>query len=142
MSGAEYKMDVYVVEKAGKLEIDKILVNKTKNDQGTSDSETGKVDIGNDLSKNGFNFVNTYAQEAGTGTDPVNPGTDPDVDYTNNGSLKVSKTINAKELLVQLIHLALQQHLYSQKELAWIHLAQKQVKTNLYLIQMELTNSI
>ena len=97
MSGAEYKMDVYVVEKAGKLEIDKILVNKTKNDQGTSDSETGKVDIGNDLSKNGFNFVNTYAQEAGTGTDPVNPGTDPDVDYTNNGSLKVSKTINAQE---------------------------------------------
>lgn len=96
MSGAEYKMDVYVVEKSGKLEIDKILVTKTKNDQGNPDSETGKVDVGNDLSKNGFEFVNTYAQEAGTGTDPVDPGKDPDVDYDNNGSLKVSKTIDAQ----------------------------------------------
>lgn len=97
MSDAEYKMDVYVVEKTGgKLEIDKILVNKVKDDNGDPDSTTGKVDIGNDLSKNGFEFVNTYAQEAGTGTDPVNPGTDPDVDYANNGSLKVSKTINAQ----------------------------------------------
>ena len=89
MSGAEYKMDVYVVEKAGKLEIDKILVNKTKNDQGTSDSETGKVDIGGNVGSNGFNFTNTYAQEAGTGTDPTTPGTD----YTDNGALKVSKTV-------------------------------------------------
>ena len=95
MSSAEYKMDVYVVEKTdGKLEIDKILVNKVKNDKG--DEATGKVDVGNDSSKNGFEFVNTYAQEAGTGTDPVNPGTDPDVDYANNGSLKVSKTIDAQ----------------------------------------------
>ena len=98
MSSAEYKMDVYVVENtSGTLEIDKILVTKTKNDKGKPDNETGKVDIGSDPSKNGFEFVNTYAQEAGTGTDPVNPGTDPDVDYDNNGSLKVSKTIVAQD---------------------------------------------
>lgn len=96
MSGAEYKMDVYVVENtSGTLEINKILVNKVKDDKG--DDATGKVDVGNDSSKNGFEFVNTYVQEAGTGTDPVNPGTDPDVDYANNGSLKVSKTINAQD---------------------------------------------
>ena len=42
MSQAEYKMDVYVVEKTGgALEIDKILVTKTKNDQGKPDAETG-----------------------------------------------------------------------------------------------------
>ena len=29
-----------------------------------------KVDIGGDASKNGFNFVNTYVQEAGTGEKP------------------------------------------------------------------------
>ena len=92
MSSAEYKMDVYVVEKTGgTLEIDKILVNKVKDDNGND--ATGKVDVGNDSSKNGFEFVNTYAQEAGTGTDPSNPGTD----YTDNGALKVSKTINAQD---------------------------------------------
>ena len=59
MSKAEYRMDVYVVEKTGgTLEIDKIIVNKTKGDK---DGETtGKVDIGGDASKNGFNFVNQY----------------------------------------------------------------------------------
>lgn len=92
MSGAEYKMDVYVVENtSGTLEINKILVNKVKDDKG--DDATGKVDVGNDSSKNGFEFVNTYVQEAGTGTDPSNPGTD----YTDNGALKVSKTINAQD---------------------------------------------
>lgn len=95
MSKAEYTMDVYVVEKTGgKLEIDKILVNKKIDDEGNG--TTGKVDIGGNVDSNGFNFTNTYAQEAGTGTDPVNPGTDPDVDYDNNGSLKVSKTIDAQ----------------------------------------------
>ena len=34
--------------------------------------------------------------EAGTGTDPTNPGTDPDDDYTKYGSLNVSKTIDAQ----------------------------------------------
>lgn len=95
MSQAEYKMDVYVLENTeGNLVIDKILVNKTKNDNG--DTATGKVDIGNDSTTNGFNFVNTYVQEAGTGTDPSNPGTGPD-GYTENGSLKVSKKIDAQE---------------------------------------------
>ena len=54
MSSAEYKMDVYVVEKSGTLEIDKILVTKTKNDKGDPDSETGKVDIGDNKDNNGF----------------------------------------------------------------------------------------
>lgn len=96
MSQAEYKMDVYVLENTeGNLVIDKIIVNKTTNDNG--DTATGKVDIGNDSTTNGFNFVNTYVQEAGTGTDPTNPGTDPDDDYTKYGSLNVSKTIDAQE---------------------------------------------
>ena len=96
MSKAEYKMDVYVVENpAGTFKVDNIVVNKTKDNEGNGD--TGKVDISGDKTKNTFNFVNTYVQEAGTGTDPVNPGTDPDVDYDNNGSLKVSKTIVAQD---------------------------------------------
>lgn len=66
MSQAEYKMDVYVVENAGTLAIDKIIVNKTKDDN--NDPATGKVDIGGDVNGNGFNFVNTYVQEAGTGS--------------------------------------------------------------------------
>lgn len=94
MSQAEYKMDVYVVENtSGTLEIDKILVTKTKNDKGEPDSTTGKVDIGNNKDNNGFNFTNTYVQEAGTGTDPTNP----DPTYKDNGALKVSKTINAQD---------------------------------------------
>lgn len=53
MSDAEYRMDVYVVEKTGgTLEIDKIIVNKTKDDKGKA--TTGKVDIGGDASKNGY----------------------------------------------------------------------------------------
>ena len=94
MSQAEYKMDVYVVEKSGALEIDKILVNKVKDDNGNPDSTTGKVDIGNNKD-NGFNFTNTYVQEAGTGETP-NP-TKPDPDYTKYGSLNVSKTIDAQD---------------------------------------------
>lgn len=90
MSKAEYRMDVYVVEKTGgTLEIDKIIVNKTKGDK---DGETtGKVDIGSDAKKNGFNFVNTYVQEAGTGENP-NPN-NPDPDYTKYGALNVSKKV-------------------------------------------------
>lgn len=92
MSKAEYRMDVYVVEKTGgTLEIDKIIVNKTKGDK---DGETtGKVDIGSDAKKNGFNFVNTYVQEAGTGKpDPDKPVT-PDPDYKKYGALNVSKKV-------------------------------------------------
>ena len=90
MSKAEYRMDVYVVEKTGgTLEIDKIIVNKTKGDK---DGETtGKVDIGSDAKKNGFNFVNTYVQEAGTGEKP-DPNK-PDPDYKTNGALNVSKKV-------------------------------------------------
>lgn len=95
MSQAEYKMDVYVVEKSGALEIGKILVTKTKNDKGDPDSTTGKVDIGNDAGKNGFNFTNTYVQEAGTGETP--DPTNPDPDYKKYGSLNVSKKIDAQD---------------------------------------------
>ena len=88
MSRAEYTMDVYVTKADSGLEIANIIVNKTKDDKGTS--ATGKVDI-TDTDKNGFNFTNTYAQEAGTGTDP----TKPDPTYTDDGSLNVTKKINA-----------------------------------------------
>lgn len=91
MSKAEYKMDVYVVENpVGTFKVDQIVVNKTKNDKGAD--EGGKVDISGDETNNTFNFVNTYVQEAGTGTDPTNP----DPDYKKNGALKVSKTIDAQ----------------------------------------------
>ena len=94
MSKAEYKMDVYVVENpVGTFKVDQIVVNKTKNDKGDTDSETGKVDIGDNVDKNGFNFVNTYVQEAGTGPNPSTP----DPTYKDNGALKVSKTIAAPE---------------------------------------------
>lgn len=90
MSQAEYKMDVYVSNNNNnKYEITKIIVNKTKDDKGDTDNTTGKVDIGNS-DTNGFSFTNTYVQEAGTGTDPTNPGED----YENYGSLKVTKTVN------------------------------------------------
>lgn len=88
MSRAEYTMDVYVTNGDSGLEIANIIVNKTKDDKGTS--ATGKVDI-TDTDKNGFNFTNTYAQEAGTGTDP----TKPDPTYTDDCSLNVTKKINA-----------------------------------------------
>ena len=89
MSQAEYTMNVYVSNVGNKLEISNIIVNKTKDDEGnTAQDTTGKVDISN-TDKNGFNFTNTYVQEAGTGTDPVNPGPD----YTTYGSLDVSKII-------------------------------------------------
>lgn len=86
MSHAEYTMDVYVTNGDNGLGISNIIVNKTKDDKGTE--TTGKVDISN-TDKNGFKFTNTYVQEAGTGTDPVNPGPD----YTKYGSLDVSKII-------------------------------------------------
>ena len=89
MSEAEYRMDVYVQETAASgFEINKIIVNAIKNDKG--DNVTGKVDIG-DTDQNGFKFVNTYVQEAGTGEtpDPLHP----DPDYTKYGSLNVSKTV-------------------------------------------------
>lgn len=88
MSHAEYTMDVYVIDGDNGLEISNIIVNKTKDDKGTA--ATGKVDISN-TDKNGFNFTNTYVQEAGTGTDPTNP----DPTYKTDGSLNVTKAINA-----------------------------------------------
>lgn len=88
MSQAEYTMDVYVTEGDDGLEISNIIVNKTKDDKGTT--ATGKVDISN-TDSNGFNFTNTYVQEAGTGTDPANP----DPTYTTDGSLNVTKAIEA-----------------------------------------------
>ncbi|RHB34135.1 DUF7601 domain-containing protein [Dorea formicigenerans] len=88
MSHAEYTMDVYVTNGDKGLEISNIIVNKKKDDKGTA--ATGKVDISN-TDKNGFNFTNTYVQEAGTGTDPTNP----DPTYDKDGSLNVTKTINA-----------------------------------------------
>ena len=95
MSKAEYIMDVYVSNTAaGGYEISNIIVSKTKNDQGAADSTTGKVDISDGVN-NGFKFENTYVQEAGTGTTPSNPTPDPD--YTENGSLKISKNVIGNE---------------------------------------------
>lgn len=91
MSKAEYTMDVYVIENTeSNLVIDNIIVKKMKDDKGDDAQGTKVTDIG-DTDTNGFNFTNTYVQEAGTGTNP----TTPDPDYTNYGSLNVSKTIDA-----------------------------------------------
>lgn len=87
MSQAEYTMDVYVSNGDNGLEISNIIVNKKKDDKG--EVATGKVDI-SDTDNNGFNFTNTYVQEAGTGTDP----TKPDPTYNTDGSLNVTKAIN------------------------------------------------
>jgi len=93
MSKAEYTMDVYVTENTeGSLVIDNIIVKKMKDDKGDDAQGTKVTDIG-DTDTNGFNFTNTYVQEAGTGTNP----TTPDPDYTNYGSLNVSKTISVPE---------------------------------------------
>lgn len=97
MSQAEYRMDVYVQETTSGLEINKIIVNILKDDKGEEFEEgtgiSGKVDIG-DSDQNGFKFVNTYVQEAGTGERP-------DPDYTTNGSLnvlkKVVKNVNSED---------------------------------------------
>lgn len=91
MSNAEYTMDVYVSNGDNGLEISNIIVNKKKDDKGqTPTGTTGKVDFSN-TDKNTFNFTNTYVQEAGTGTDP----TTPDPTYITDGSLNVTKAINA-----------------------------------------------
>lgn len=102
MSKAEYRMDVYVQETTSGLEINKIIVNILKDDKGEEFEEgtgiSGKVDIG-DSDQNGFKFVNTYVQEAGTGERP--DPTNPDPDYITNGSLnvfkKVVKNVNSED---------------------------------------------
>ena len=89
MSNAKYTMDVYVSNVGNGYEISNIIVNKNRDDKGqTPTGTTGKVDFSN-TDKNTFNFTNTYVQEAGTGTEPTNPGPD----YTQYGSLDVSKII-------------------------------------------------
>lgn len=90
MSKAEYTMDVYVTEneETRALEISNIIVKRTKDDAGKNANDVKVTDIGDD-DNNGFNFTNTYVQEAGTGIDPTNP----DPDYTTYGSLDVSKII-------------------------------------------------
>lgn len=90
MSKAEYTMDVYVTEneETRALEISNIIVKRTKDDAGKNANDVKVTDIGDD-DTNGFNFTNTYVQEAGTGTDPKKP----DPDYTTYGSLDVSKII-------------------------------------------------
>lgn len=88
MSKAEYTMDVYVSNGDTGLKISNIIVNKKKDDKGIA--ATGKVDI-SDTDKNGFNFTNTYVQEAGTGIDPTNP----DPTYNKDGSLNVTKAVVA-----------------------------------------------
>ena len=93
MSKAEYTMDVYVTENTeGNLVIDNIIVKKMRDDKGNDAQGTKVTDIG-DTDTNGFNFTNTYVQEAGTGDKPSTPGED----YTNYGSLNVSKTISVPE---------------------------------------------
>lgn len=91
MSGAEYTMDVYVTEneETKALEISNIIVKRAKDDAGKNANNVKVTDIGND-DANGFNFTNTYVQEAGTGTDPTNP----DSTYDKDGSLNVTKAIN------------------------------------------------
>lgn len=89
MSGAEYTMDVYVTQNTeGGFDISNIIVKRIKNDEGGNANGVKVTDIG-DNDNNGFNFTNTYVQEAGTGTEPTNPGPD----YTQYGSLDVSKII-------------------------------------------------
>ncbi len=89
MSGAEYTMDVYVTQNTeGGFDISNIIVKRIKNDEGGDANGVKVTDIG-DNDNNGFNFTNTYVQEAGTGTEPTNPGPD----YTRYGSLDVSKII-------------------------------------------------
>lgn len=88
VSKAEYTMDVYVSNSGSGFEISNIIVNKKKDDKGIA--ATGKVDI-SDTDNNGFKFTNTYVQEAGTGIDP----TYPDPTYNIDGSLNVTKAINA-----------------------------------------------
>lgn len=93
MSKAVYTMDVYVTENTeGNLVIDNIIVKKMRDDKGNDAQGTKVTDIG-DTDTNGFNFTNTYVQEAGTGDKPSTPGED----YTNYGSLNVSKTISVPE---------------------------------------------
>ena len=93
MSKAVYTMDVYVTENTeGNLVIDNIIVKKMRDDKGDDAQGTKVTDIG-DTDTNGFNFTNTYVQEAGTGDKPSTPGED----YTNYGSLNVSKTISVPE---------------------------------------------
>lgn len=93
MSKAEYTMDVYVTENTeGNLVIDNIIVKKMRDDKDNDAQGTKVTDIG-DTDTNGFNFTNTYVQEAGTGDKPSTPGED----YTNYGSLNVSKTISVPE---------------------------------------------
>lgn len=93
MSKAKYTMDVYVTENTeGNLVIDNIIVKKMRDDKGDDAQGTKVTDIG-DTDTNGFNFTNTYVQEAGTGDKPSTPGED----YTNYGSLNVSKTISVPE---------------------------------------------
>ena len=93
MSKAEYTMDVYVTENTeGNLVIDNIIVKKMRDDKGDDAQGTKVTDIG-DTDTNGFNFTNTYVREAGTGDKPSTPGED----YTNYGSLNVSKTISVPE---------------------------------------------
>lgn len=90
MSKAEYTMHVYVAEDKGTFKIDNIIVNNKKDDKGVESTAKGKVDnIGGNANDNTFRFVNTYVQEAGTGTDPTKPGKD----YTDFGSLNVSKKV-------------------------------------------------
>lgn len=93
MSKAEYTMDVYVTENTeGNLVIDNIIVKKMRDDKGDDAQGTKVTDIG-DTDTNGFNFTNTYVQEAGIGDKPSTPGED----YKNYGSLNVSKTISVPE---------------------------------------------
>lgn len=90
MSKAEYTMDVYVSNGDHGFEISNIIVKRTKDDAGKNANDVKVTDIGDD-DTNGFKFTNTYVQEAGTGTDPTNPGTI----YGKDGSLNVTKKIVA-----------------------------------------------
>ncbi len=94
-SEAEYEVYVYVEEDNGTYSINTITVHQTKDQDGQPLTEDTKVTHNNpgDNAANGFNFYNVYVYEAGVGTDPSNP---PET-YTTNGSLTVSKTVEAAD---------------------------------------------
>lgn len=73
VSEAEYTVDVYVKNSDNGLYAYNVIVNKIKDDKGSTDTEEiGKVDPNPDGNKNNskFKFVNTYTKNAVSENDP------------------------------------------------------------------------
>lgn len=84
MSQAVYRVTVGVQILNGVYTISDVIVTKETNDDGST-AGGGKVDTSK-TDANTFKFVNTYAEEAGW-----------EGDYTNDGSLKISKTVSSDD---------------------------------------------